>query len=321
MMSYLFRLPVLLSLLCLTFFSQASTVQPWPRTVPGAKGDVQLSHQPERILSTSVTLTGLLLAIDAPVVASSVAQPGGRLADEQGFFRQWGEVARAKGVKPLPAGEASLEAIAALQPDLIVVSSTGKDSAVGLYDRLTKIAPTLVVDYDQQSWQQITLLLGKATGRDVEASNLIQAFNQRAEAVRKTIKLPPQPVSALVFNARSRVANLWTRDSAQGRLLESLGFTLAMPPSGIKGMQLPRKDIVSLSGENLVTGITGQSVLMFAADESGKSALLAEPLLSASPAVRKQQVYTLGNDSFRLDYYSSLHLLTRLEALFARREG
>lgn len=309
------RFPCLL-LFCLSFFTHAQVAQGWPRTVVGAKGGMVLTHQPVRIVSTSVTLTGSLLAIDAPVIASGVTQPGGRFADRQGFFRQWGEIAHAKGVKPLPAGEASLEAIALQNPDLIVVSSTGKDSALGLYDRLAKIAPTLVVNYDQQSWQQIELLLAEATGQEARAATLINAFNQRAAAVKKAIKLPPQPVSALVYNARSHAANLWTQDSAQGKFLASLGFKLAVPSDAQRS---GRRDIIPLSGEHLVTGITGQSVLMFATDEAGKTALLADPLLRATPAVENQQVYTLGNDSFRLDYYSSLHLLTRLEQLFANR--
>lgn len=317
MITPVLRFPLLISLLCLTFFSYASTEQGWPRSVAGAKGEVVLNHQPVRIVSTSVTLTGSLLAIEAPVIASGITQPGGRFADRQGFFRQWGDVARAKSVKPLPAGEASLEAIAVQNPDLIVVSSTGKDSASGLYDRLSKIAPTLVVNYDEKSWQQIAQLLAEATGKETEARVLIHAFEQRAAGVRQALKLPPQPVSALVYNSQSHVANLWTRDSAQGKFLESLGFTLATPSLAQPSQQIARKDIIPLSGENLVTGITGQTVLMFAADESGKAALLADSLLSASPAVQNQQVYTLGNDSFRLDYYSSLHLLTRLEQLFA----
>lgn len=313
------RFPLLLSLFFIATVAHAESGQGWPRHLSSAKGEILLRQQPQRIVSTSVTLTGSLLAIDAPVIASGVTQPGKRLADSEGFFRQWGEIARAKGVKPLPVGEASLEAIAAQNPDLIVVSATGKDSAVALYDRLSLIAPTLVVNYDQKSWQQIELLLAEATGKEAGARQSIHSFSRRAADVRKALVLPPQPVSALVFNPAGRSANLWTSDSAQGQLLESLGFTLAEVPPSLKQAQqrLNRKDIIPLSGENLVMGIAGQSVLMFATDPSGKNALLSEPLLAAAPAVQHQQVYTLGDDSFRLDYYSASHLLTRLAALFA----
>ena len=47
----------------------------WPRQVTDSYGTHTLPSQPLRIVSTSVTLTGSLLAIDAPVVASG-AQAG-----------------------------------------------------------------------------------------------------------------------------------------------------------------------------------------------------------------------------------------------------
>ena len=48
----------------------------WPRQVTDSYGTHTLPSQPLRIVSTSVTLTGSLLAIDAPVVASgATTQP------------------------------------------------------------------------------------------------------------------------------------------------------------------------------------------------------------------------------------------------------
>jgi iron complex transport system substrate-binding protein len=100
-----------------------------------------------------VTLTGSLLAIDAPVVASGATTPNNRVADSQGFLRQWSEVAKARKLARLYIGEPSAEAVAAQMPDLILVSATGGDFALPLYDQLKTIAPTLVINYDDKSWQ------------------------------------------------------------------------------------------------------------------------------------------------------------------------
>lgn len=62
----------------------------WPRQVTDSRGVHTLESKPTRIVSTSVTLTGSLLAIDAPVVASGATTPNNRVADAQGFMRQWG---------------------------------------------------------------------------------------------------------------------------------------------------------------------------------------------------------------------------------------
>jgi len=79
-----------------------------------------------------------------------------------------------------------------------------------------------------------------------------------------------------------------------------------------------RQDIVQLSGENLAAGLNGQTLLLFAGNDADTQALLANPFLAHLPPVRHHQVYALGNDTFRLDYYSADHLLTQLEHDFIR---
>ncbi len=68
------------------FSTAAQAENGWPRTINGAKGSITLQQAPQRIVSTSVTLTGSLLAINAPVIASGATAPNSRLGDAQGFF-------------------------------------------------------------------------------------------------------------------------------------------------------------------------------------------------------------------------------------------
>ncbi len=114
----------------------------WPRQVTDSYGTHTLPSQPLRIVSTSVTLTGSLLAIDAPVVASGATTPNNRVADSQGL-----SASVERGRQSPQAGTAvhrrtkRAEAVAAQMPDLILVSATGGDSALPLYDQLKTIAP------------------------------------------------------------------------------------------------------------------------------------------------------------------------------------
>lgn len=68
-------------------FSGIAAVQAadWPRQITDSRGTHTLESQPQRIVSTSVTLTGSLLAIDAPVIASGATTPNNRVADDQAF--------------------------------------------------------------------------------------------------------------------------------------------------------------------------------------------------------------------------------------------
>ncbi|GAA3580164.1 MAG: Fe2+-enterobactin ABC transporter substrate-binding protein [Gibbsiella quercinecans] len=302
----------------LAFNSSHAAGPAWPRTLQTTHGSVTLDHPPARIVSTSVTVTGTLLAIDAPVIASGAATPNQRLTDPQGFFRQWADVARQRGVKRLYIGEPNAEAVAGEAPDLIIVAATGGDSALPIYDQLKAIAPVLVVNYDDKSWQELAQELGQATGHEAQAANVIAAFDAQENALKQHIQLPPQPVSALVFRNDGKAANLWTAESSQGKLLQQLGFTLAtLPPklstSTSMGM---RKDIIQLGGESLAAGLNGQTLMLFANDESDAQRLMANSLLAHLPAVQNKRVYPLGNDTFRLDYYSASNLLTRLEKQF-----
>ncbi|STW40707.1 Ferric enterobactin-binding periplasmic protein FepB [Klebsiella pneumoniae] len=259
----------------------------WPRQVTDSYGTHTLPSQPLRIVSTSVTLTGSLLAIDAPVVASGATTPNNRVADSQGFLRQWSEVAKARKLARLYIGEPSAEAVAAQMPDLILVSATGGDSALPLYDQLKTIAPTLVINYDDKSWQTLLTQLGQITGHEQQASARIADFNKQLVSLKEKMKLPPQPVTALVYTAAAHSANIWTPESAQGQMLEQLGFSLATLPGGLPAShsQGKRHDIVQLGGENLAAGLNGQSLFLFAGDQKDADAIYANPLLAHLPAV------------------------------------
>lgn len=111
-------------------------------------------------------------------------------------------------MKPLYITEPNAEAVAAVAPDLIVIAATGGDSALKLYDQLAAIAPTLVIDYGDKSWQQLSRQLGDITGHKADAERAIAQFEQRVQAVKQAITLPPQPVSALVYYEDGRGANI-----------------------------------------------------------------------------------------------------------------
>lgn len=312
-----FRHTLLISGLCLLGLTSAVAAD-WPRQVTDSRGSHTLEHKPLRIVSTSVTLTGSLLAIDAPVIASGATTPNNRVADAQGFLRQWSDVAKQRKLTRLYIGEPNAEAVAAQMPDLILVSATGGDSALALYDQLSTIAPTLVINYDSQSWQALLTQLGRITGQEQQAAARIAEFDTQLATLKKQMKLPPQPVSALVYTAAAHSANLWTPESAQGKLLEQLGFTLAPRPAGLHTSQSQgkRHDIIQLGGENLAAGLNGESLFVFAGDQKDTNAIEANPLLSHLSAVQNKRVYALGTETFRLDYYSAMRVLQRLETLF-----
>ena len=312
-----FRNPLLLLSLFVLGLTSAAAAD-WPRQVTDSRGVHTLESKPTRIVSTSVTLTGSLLAIDAPIVASGATTPNNRVADGQGFLRQWGDIAKQRKIARLYIGEPSAEAVAAQMPDLILISATGGDSALALYDQLSAIAPTLIINYDDKSWQALLTQLGAITGHEKQAAERIAAFDKQLAQVKQQMTLPPQPVNAIVYTAAAHSANLWTAESAQGKLLHQLGFTLADLPAGLQTStsQGKRHDIIQLGGENLATGLNGEGLFVFAGDEKDVAAIYANPLLAHLPSVKNKRVWALGTETFRLDYYSAMLVLQRLNAMF-----
>jgi ABC-type Fe2+-enterobactin transport system substrate-binding protein len=305
----------------------ASDSGQWPLTITDdADHEVTIDKQPEKIVSTAVTLTGSLLAIDAPVTASGATMPNSPVADDQGFFTQWSDVAKEKDVKALYQGDPDVEKVLAEEPDLILVSKTGQDSANAIYDQLSDIAPTVVVDYGDKDWQEVTTKLGEITGHEDEAKKVNDEFDTRTEEVKSGIDAPKQPVTGMVFNAKAKgggsgaSANIWTPESAQGKLLEEVGLTLAEVPEGTtsQGEMGKRSDIYEVTGENLSKAVTGKSVFLFNADEKTAAAYKKNKLVASTPAVKNDAVFAMGLDSFRLDYYSATNVLDRIEDEFSK---
>jgi len=297
--------------------SSTQANETWPRTVSTDRGEVKIPAKPKKVVSAAVTLTGSLLAIGAPVVASAGEQKGTPLTDDHGFFTQWSQVADKEQVKVLDLNP-SAESILAEKPDLVVMSSAGQDATPDLYEQISEAVPTVLIDYSDKDWQDVATMLGKATGLEKKTSNVIKKFDDTVAKARDEIKKPAQPITPLVYTPQNKSARVWTKESAQGKLLTKLGFTLAEVPESARGANSmgPRSDVYVVSAENLPTAATGKTAFLFAADDKAVDAYKSNPVLADTPAVKNKSVYSMGTDTFRMDYYSSLAMIDRLEDLF-----
>lgn len=228
----------------------ASPKVTWPVTIKGDDGvDVEIKAEPKSIVSTSVTLTGSLLALDAPVVASTPAKKKDEKTDDNGFFTQWSKQATDKGVKAIDGTEDNLaQTVAGSNPDLIIVAKTGQDSAAKVVESLRQLeVPVLVIDYGSHSWQDVTKTLGQATGRQAKADSVVKDYTTKAEKAKGAIAVPKGATSVFtVPGDGTKGANAFTEEAPQVQLLKDLGFTIATVPDNVKGDQSmgDRKDIV-----------------------------------------------------------------------------
>ena len=265
--------------------------------------------KPLRIVSTTPSVTGILLAMDAPLVASAATTPS-RLSDAKGFFTQWAEVADQRGVEVLYRNLVfDIEAVVGTNPDLLVISSTGADSVIQHQAELqAQGIATTVVNYSNQSWQEMAVALGQATGLQAQAAAAIKRFDDHAASTAARIKPAEGSVSVVGYNIGGSYS-ISRINSPQARVLTALGFHVVDLPPALEGQVKRSTDFAFISRENLSAAIAGDSVFLMGGSDADVAAFLADPVLANLPAVIHQRVYALGPSSFRIDYYSGLQMI------------
>ncbi|WEG08242.1 Fe2+-enterobactin ABC transporter substrate-binding protein [Microbacterium horticulturae] len=295
----------------------ASAGGDWPRTIEHVNGSTEIPAQPANIVSTSITLTGTLLAIDAPVTATATTTPSA-ITDDEGFFSQWADVAHDRGVTSLyPNLEFDEEAVIAAAPDLIVVSSTGADATADQYDKLSAIAPTIVLNYGDESWQELAETLGEATGHEAEAKKVVADFDQRVADVAAKITVPDGTANAIVWNGVEGQTAFAKPGGSHAELLDALGFDVEGAPDEYDLSETAREDFAFLSIENTTAALTGSTVFLVSGGDATADDFADTKVLANTPAVKAGNVHALGDTSFRIDYYSASQIVDIVESDFA----
>jgi iron complex transport system substrate-binding protein len=288
----------------------------WPRTVTHEAGELTLPARPVRIVSTSPGLTGILLAMDAPLVASAATTPS-NMTDDKGFFSQWAGVADEHGVEILYRNlNFDIEAVIGWEPDLLIVSASGADSVLPHYAELqAQGIPTFVVNYSNQSWQDMAVKLGSITGLEKEASDAIARFDAHDAEVAASLGKEKGSASIVGYNIGASYS-VGRPESPHARLLASLGFDVRGVPPQMAPEVMRRSDFDFISRENLSAAITGDTVFLLRGTDADVEAFVADPVLANLPAVRNGRVYPLGPSSHRIDYYSGREMIDTVARYF-----
>lgn len=283
----------------------------FPRTIDGQDNNrapvkVEIPAQPKRIVSGSVSLTGALLSLDAPVIASGGGNPKAPMfADDTGFARAWQDLAAQKNVKSIfTIGSQNAEAILAEQPDLVVMSNVGADNGNEFYEQIKGLVPVQVIDYSKQSWQETTREVAKSTGLEDKAEEVIADYEKAAKETKDKIEVDG-PVN-IVSLGREGAMNFFTKESAQGQVLSDLGIEIAVPDENLHVQNQQganRGDIKVVSAENIPLALTAPNVLVMDIDP-GKPAseqVRENPALAQAPAIVGNKLKAMDAKFFRID--------------------
>jgi iron complex transport system substrate-binding protein len=183
--------------------------------------------------------------------------------------------------------EPNLEAIAALEPDLILSNKVRHED---LYEQLSQIAPTVFAERVGAVWKDNLRLAAETLGLEDEAESAIAEVDDRAAALGETLGEPA--VSAVRFVGGT--IRVYSSASFIGTVLADIGLRQVELPTG----EVPT--FTELSPEEL-TAADADVVLYSsygAAEDSGAAAVLAGPLWPRLGAVQEDRAYAVEDDVF-----------------------
>jgi iron complex transport system substrate-binding protein len=192
----------------------------FPVTVSTAFGDVEIEEEPVRVvaLGWGDAETALALGVQ-PVGASDWLAFGGE------GVGPWSEGLYDEAPELIETSEPSFEAIAALEPDLIL--DTKSDGTQERYDLLSQIAPTVGAPEGagafQTTYEQQLELVGQALGRTDEADELAAEVTEAFEAAAtEHPEFEGTEVAVAAFTSEGYTA--YVQGDTRVDFMEDLGF-------------------------------------------------------------------------------------------------
>ncbi|MFI7534776.1 ABC transporter substrate-binding protein [Streptosporangium sp. NPDC049376] len=198
----------------------AAAAEGFPRTVKHAMGETVIPARPVRVVTLDQSFVDAVLTLDTDVVGFTTYRAiDDKLPDYLTPVLGHAKDAVSVGTLEQP----SLERIIALKPDLIVSAKVRHEA---LYDKLSKIAPTVFSETTGAIWKENLRLMGRALGREDLAETRLKDYQDRAAALGASIdkKNGGMPTVSVVRFAGEPTVRLYVENSYSGLVLKDVGF-------------------------------------------------------------------------------------------------
>lgn len=256
------------------------------RTVEHAMGSTDVPAEPKRVVVLDSSFLDAALALEVTPIGATEAAAG------EGMPRYL-----AKDVPDIEVvgltDEPSLEAIAALKPDLILGAKVRHEK---LYDELTAIAPTVFSTSSGTNWKDGVAVTAEALGAHDQAAKLLRAYDERADSVGETVAASGKRLSMVRFLLPDEI-RLYGPDTFSGSILTDVGFDLG-------DREWDEYSMAYISAEQI--GLADADVVFSSSYGGTKSADFkaafgpVEPLWKAVPAVAEGRQHWVEDDIWML---------------------
>lgn len=253
-----------------------TTTGTYPLTVEHYFGTTTIEAEPQRVVTLGVTDADVALALGVTPVGFS-----GFAFLETGFG-PWATPLVVGDPLRLDAIDLNLEAIASLDPDLIIGISSGLDES--MYELLSAIAPTVGRPVGTEMYQvprfDATMIIAKALGATDRGTALEAAAD---EAFAAAIAEHPEFAgkTAVVAMPYDGVYGVFTVRDGRGQVMAELGMEL---PPALQQLDVSGDFSIELSAEQVA--LLDADVLVMLADAPADRALVeSDAVLQAVPVV------------------------------------
>jgi iron complex transport system substrate-binding protein len=283
----------------------------FPVTVEHKFGETTVEKATERVVTVGYTDQDAALAVGVVPVAV-----GDFLGGYDWRRRPWAQDALGGAEPEVVSGqEINFEAVAAQRPDLIIAINAGLQK--GDYEKLSKIAPTVgqsgdYIDFGMP-WDEQTLLVGKALGREERARKVVADVKAKFARVRAEHPEFEGKTAILAYGGPDGYGAYASQDT-RSRFLADLGFKTPARVDELAGDAF----FVQFSQEQFRL-MDQDVVVMYGSQED----ILANPVFKRLDAVKEDRViYVDLTDQFAgaLGFASALSLpwlLDESEDMFA----
>jgi iron complex transport system substrate-binding protein len=199
------------------------------RNIPHEGVETQVCGQPQRIvvLGPYVLESLLALGIQPVAFAEHISLHHGNYDRPSQQIPYLGDRITQPLVNAGTAYNPAIEVMLNVKPDLIL----GTDSNVSQYETLSKIAPTLLLKWDDP--ENMMRTIAQAVDRSARAEQLLAQTKQQISDARKAFAplVATHPKLLLLSSSQLQQINLGNSSHGQcSALLEALGFQLVAPP-------------------------------------------------------------------------------------------
>lgn len=286
----------------------------FPATVTHEFGQTTIDEAPERVVSLGFTDQDAILALGTVPVA--IREFTG---NQPSATWPWA-ADRLRGEQPevLPAADVTPEAVAALDPDLIVAITANLTREQ--YDAFAQIAPTVAAPAGTSggavSWVDATKLTGAALGLPGEADRLVAEVQEKFVEVEEN---HPELTGATVVVARPSPTDAgsfmaWSSKDLRGQFLEQLGAQIPAEVDRLAG----EGPYATLPADQLVT-FDNSDALLVPGTQAEQAAFAALPGYGQLQLVQDSKVVNLDDEqSAALAFGSVLSLPAVLDEVAGR---